>query len=301
MWIDKFYRTTPGEGIISVLTHFHNDHIIGLSDRWAGQLYCSVKTAKQVRRRFPTMDVIQLRADTGKWTSVSDTVDIAFVSCDHYVGSVMVCLRRKIGKKYRTYVHTGDFVANSDWMNKAKRTLIKLRVRKPHTLFVDNTYDTPEIGKMPHWQQTLDAFKVFMGSQGMDGRKIAIMDMSGSASSFLHHYGIKMHLSTRYRASPMGAVLKHSPKAQVHVFCRGERINAARYLVKLVMSSLWFSCKPNKSRTLAVYDPKKKHYRICLATHSDQEKLRQFIKWMEPKRTVRCCRLRTTGMCAKLE
>lgn len=300
VWIDKFYRTTPGEGIISVLTHFHSDHIVGLNDSWDGQLYCSPITAKQVLKRYPTMDVLQLQPDTGRWTSVSDTVDIALVSCDHYIGAVMVCLRRKVGKSYRMYVHTGDFVANAEWLRKIKPIFLKLKVRKAHTLFVDNTYDTPDIGRMPHWAETLRTFQVFLNSQGIDGQKIAIVDHSGSASSFLHEYGIKMHLSPRCRESPLGRVLKHTPKAQVYIFCRGERINTARYPVRLVMSSLWHSCKVNKSRTLAVFDAKKNLYRICLATHSDQEKLAQFIKWMNPQRTVRCCKLRTTSMCGQL-
>lgn len=79
--IDNFYPSLTGgrspstpDSMIFVLTHMHEDHLVGLSERnykpnlnWDyGQIYCSTLTQRICLLRFPHLEKYLVPLDLGK-------------------------------------------------------------------------------------------------------------------------------------------------------------------------------------------------------------------------------------------
>ena len=292
LWVDRFPARTRGRP--SILTHYHADHVRGLSARWGGTLVCSELTAAQVHAAWPELDVRWLPVDDGEWHALeeSDGTEVSLVSCDHVVGSVCVCLR----KGRRRYLHSGDLVVNDHWLREVAGPLFtRLGMRRPDALFLDNTFDDAELGDMPDWDETAAALARFLDDH--EGEAVHVVDHASVASSFMHEYRVPFHMSRAKRAQPSGAVLPHTAGAQVRVYARGDRV--PRGGVRLTMSSLWFTCRRDADRTRAVWDLGGDTWRICLATHSDRRRLAQLTAWLNPRETVECATVRA-GSCPRL-
>lgn len=293
VWVDRFPAKTRGRPC--VLTHYHADHVKGLGPGWGGTLVCGEATAAQVLRAWPALDVRWLPVDDGEWHPLGDDDDgaeVSLVSCDHVVGSVCVCLR----KGGRRYLHSGDLVANAHWLRRAKALFTRLGMRRPDALFLDNTFDDAELGRMPDWDESAAALERFLREH--EGETVHVVDHASVASSFMAEYRVPFHMSRAKRAQPAGAVLPHAAGARVRVYARGDRV--PRGGVRLTLSSLWFTCRPDADRTRAVWDTGAGTWRLCLATHSDQARLAQLTGWLAPRETVECAKVRA-GSCPRLK
>jgi hypothetical protein len=291
LWVDRFPADTRGRP--SLLTHYHVDHVRGLSDRWRGTLVCSPLTATQVLAAWPGMEVRWLPVDDGEWHPLdgSDGAEVSLVSCDHVVGSVCVCLR----KGGRHYLHSGDLVVNDHWLRAAKVLFARLGMRRPDALFLDNTFDDAELGDMPDWDETAAALERFLHDH--PGKRVHVVDHASVASSFMAEFRVEFRMSAAKRAQPSGSVLPHDEGSRVRVYARGDKV--PRGGVRLTMSSLWFTCRPDADRTRAVWDSGSDTWRICLATHSDRRRLRALTRWLSPRETVECATVRSGG-CPRL-
>ena len=121
-----------------ILSHFHRDHMDGLSGDWrGGPLLCSPTTAALLTalEGLPRDNLIIIEPDETKELRVAgETLHITALEANHCPGALMFVLEHD-GRKI---VYSGDFRLNDHL--RAKRALLAGAER----LYVDATYASPE-------------------------------------------------------------------------------------------------------------------------------------------------------------
>jgi len=255
-----------------VLTHYHSDHMAGLTPRWKGTIYCSRETALMLRASYP--GVTALHPEPGEWEVLSSRVSIALLPVWHLHGSCMVVVRLEGTKKRKTqYVLvTGDAVlqrSDSDLVLEATGG------RVPQRVLTDTTLYDEASGVFPTWRQTYQLLRKVQRES--DNGPLPIHDRQWMAASMLlamgHTEGVR--LAADMIAAPQAAAFPSAWKRPT----RGRSFKDWTLFAKppsdgkrhryISMSCMWFVCHADRDRK-AFHEDENGVIHICLATHSDK-------------------------------
>eukprot|EP00397_Hematodinium_sp_SG-2012_P035882 GEMP01038672.1.p1 GENE.GEMP01038672.1~~GEMP01038672.1.p1 ORF type:complete len:443 (+),score=94.91 GEMP01038672.1:92-1420(+) len=134
--VDNFKRDSAS---IYLLSHFHADHLSGLTQTWPHTLYTSKITALLVAKKFPAIRCVPLSLNYRH--ELSPDVSVTLFDAHHVPGSV--CFLVHCANK-ETFFHSGDFRwALGDYQH------LMSHVQEASHAFLDNTYLDPQYSFPP--------------------------------------------------------------------------------------------------------------------------------------------------------
>jgi len=178
--IDYFSRSPSLEGrAIYFLTHFHSDHMAGLSEKWAnGPLYCSELTARLLRlRKLVPRRLLHPRTIEQPFEVTEPltqrVLTVTFLDACHCPGSVIIVLE---GLPAGAVVHTGDF----RYSESLERSAVLQRIASSQNLerlYLDVTWAHEAFSELPTKAESI--------AQLLD-----LIDKHGSEPILLHSHGL---------------------------------------------------------------------------------------------------------------
>lgn len=137
-----------------VLTHFHSDHTVGLSSAFGDKggttntkkkklIYCSKITGSLIKEITKVKEEYIVPCELHAETEIEGTsFTVTFFDANHCPGAAMAYFFDKETK--RTVLHTGDFRADEDKVQKNEKLMETLkRNGRLDELYLDTTYCNP--------------------------------------------------------------------------------------------------------------------------------------------------------------
>lgn len=138
------------------LSHFHSDHYIGMKKSWnKGDVYCSKVTERLIRHKFnikknensqdkEVMNIIGLNNEQTYWV-YKDKISVKLIDANHCPGASIFLFQQYDDEGYACYnvLHTGDFRANDEMINKINKILGSGNSGIIDEIFLDTTYLIP--------------------------------------------------------------------------------------------------------------------------------------------------------------
>ena len=137
-----------------VLTHFHSDHTVGLSSAFGDKggttntkkkklIYCSKITGSLIKEITKVKEEYIVPCELHAETEIEGTsYTVTFFDANHCPGAAMAYFFDKVTK--RTVLHTGDFRADEDKVQKNEKLMETLkRNGRLDELYLDTTYCNP--------------------------------------------------------------------------------------------------------------------------------------------------------------
>jgi glyoxylase-like metal-dependent hydrolase (beta-lactamase superfamily II) len=293
IFVDYFGDSSKSHvGAVYFLTHFHADHMVGLSTGWArGPLYCSAATARlllevrKVNRRFVhqrAMDCPFQVDDPVTQTQVT----VTFVDAGHCPGSVVIVLE---GLSGGAVVHTGDFRFHDDMFcsgalqrvagssQDSISQLLDLIDRSPNERIVLHSHGLgdEEILAAVANQFPTEQF-LFADFERLAELRIAAPQLTGlSRFCELRDSDLESGSGRRFYV-----VKNHSQKRRLGL--RG---------IEISCSTLWWA-KAVHDEVSCIREPikdKKGTWHVLWAMHSSLFELRKFQSWLNPKAIEGIC------------
>lgn len=123
-----------------LLSHFHNDHYMGLNGSWMnGPIYCSEITARLVNKKLgvPLDFIHPLPMNKPCLLSGKDKLKVTLIDANHCPGAVLFLVQHGDLR----YLHTGDFRANASMCRESKEPI--------DILYLDAIYLNPKYSFLP--------------------------------------------------------------------------------------------------------------------------------------------------------
>ena len=147
---DKFTKPSQAGEHVYFLSHFHSDHMSGLTPKWKrGLIFCTVPTRKLLINRFPDLEsaVKGMEYNTEYSISTEDgIVRVRAFDANHIIGSCMFLFEGSFGK----VLYTGDFRFTEEMLHNEylypphkknpKNKAISIQI---DLLILDNTFCDP--------------------------------------------------------------------------------------------------------------------------------------------------------------
>ncbi|KAM0678433.1 DNA cross-link repair protein PSO2/SNM1 [Binucleata daphniae] len=118
---------------IYFLSHFHADHYIGLSKKFASTLFCSVTTANLVIKNLRVDEKQIVKLEMHRWYKLENSRYMLLVDANHCPGAV--CFVFRINGLF--YLHTGDFRASKQFYDQFE-SLDDVEVHKIDNTVIEN-------------------------------------------------------------------------------------------------------------------------------------------------------------------
>uniref|UniRef100_A0A182JVT0 Protein artemis n=1 Tax=Anopheles christyi TaxID=43041 RepID=A0A182JVT0_9DIPT len=306
--IDRFDQRVRDRATIFFLSHFHFDHMQGLSDATplSGPLYVSPHTAVIVGLRYPQHTVVQvpireqlnltIRPPTGN--GLAYELCVRTVPAEHCPGSVMFYFETKTVR----LLYTGDFRLSSESLTVIERYKIR-----PAIVYLDSTFLDRRYAYFPPRQVSMDRI-VELCSRWLaeDRRNVVSLLPPASYGSEELFYQLSSRLHQRihvYAAQRepynhfalMNDVFTDDPVgARIHA-CRGKTLqneiqcqrvktreeNGASFVMTIRPSARrWCNLRPE--------DPFCKKgsgnlWYVCYSSHASSTELVDFIRSLQPE------------------
>ena len=143
--VDAFrYGKIPGVASY-FLSHFHSDHYVGLSSKWAhGPIFCSRATANLVRTKLNVAPEWVHELKFEEWTEIPNVphVRVLGIDANHCPGSMMF-LFEALRPPVTRILHCGDFRAEKKHLLHPILSKIKLDAVYLDTTYLDPKYSFP--------------------------------------------------------------------------------------------------------------------------------------------------------------
>lgn len=191
--VDAFrYGAVPGCKAY-FLSHFHSDHYIGLTSKWAhGPIWCSRATANLVRSKLGVDPTWVHELPWEEWTSFSvDGVRVRGLDANHCPGSMLFLFE----KARQRVLHCGDFRACPEHLTNPLLAPGKdgVRGQRIDVVYLDTTYLNPKYA-FPSQKSVIDVCSALCA--GMDN------ETSRGIADKQHKSGMGSFIATAPVASP---------------------------------------------------------------------------------------------------
>jgi hypothetical protein len=252
IYIDEFVRNQ--DNVVFFLTHWHNDHLGGLNDKFDGTVLCTRITSILLRDRFPNVKVRIV--EINKWVS-NLACKILVLDANHLPGSLMLFFPTE------SILYTGDYR-----LNKSMRHSLIKRVKHVKTIYADGTYHDRNVKFLSEF----DCIILMQEFVNTIPGKIAIGVYHIGTCSLLSKMGIKFTIDI--------SVSENLRKCLLVMFSNCI-VSESRFLIVnprkfhnhvytlIIPSSLWFSCQGHMEYVHDVVQDIKEQLRINFTCHSD--------------------------------
>ena len=269
--IDDF--STKEARFYYILTHFHSDHLVGMTNSFPHKVWCSSHTARLMRHYYPQVSLGILRFN--KWKMLGEETKVLPLDANHMLGSLSLYFENEGG-----VVYTGDYRLDEQYMEALKMHGI-MNTRK---LYLDATFNDGDLD-----------FLTLRESQILFSEWVKRLGGDDNIYIGIHHCGMAMlliragHKFSLHESVPpkLANDLKlHYPDSVVvgsrFVVCKPTKVGEHVSPV-IVPCSLYFACGRNYELVRSISKDKRGHYRLCYAAHSCQLENKLLIKLLTPK------------------
>ena len=145
--IDNF----QSESDLYFLTHFHTDHLAGLTETWnKGIVYCSETTKRLICHQFENVCISNVKCiEFGKIYSINEDLRVTLFPSKHLAGGAMFYFQSRRGNVF----YTGDY----------KYYPFLIYPKDVDILFLDNTYHDKKL-KFNTFKQSVDLLKEWLNA-----------------------------------------------------------------------------------------------------------------------------------------
>eukprot|EP00397_Hematodinium_sp_SG-2012_P001989 GEMP01001995.1.p1 GENE.GEMP01001995.1~~GEMP01001995.1.p1 ORF type:complete len:1312 (-),score=239.18 GEMP01001995.1:836-4771(-) len=284
---------------VSILTHFHSDHMTNLRKHHQNQIYCSYITARLLQYRYQCEDVRAIPLDT--IFCIGDDVKVVFVDANHCPGSV-ICIATHNGG---VFINTGDIRWYPDL---ARRVLGHVgegaRIERLHLDFswaheAFTSFPTKHESIQDVMEVLRDApseESIWLHSHGLGDEELISAIISRFPSENFYFVDKKRYgelevlggvLTSRCILCNRGdraELLTLRAKHRFFVVKNGRQRKGLRG-VEISCSTLWWARQRHSDLRNAsvVQDPRTRVWHVLWAMHSSLEELQDFVKDLRPK------------------
>lgn len=252
VYIDEFINIS--EDTVFLLTHWHSDHLNGLSNSFDGTVWCDKITSRLLNNSFPNVKVKVVQ--TNRFIP-EITHQILVLDANHLPGSIMFYFPTQ------SVLYTGDYRLNSNML-----VYLKKRINDVKTIYVDGTYHHPDVSFLSEGDSISLMYDFIDKVKG----NIAIGVFHIGTCTLLSKMGINFKIDSSVperlnmilRVMFGNFVVDDSRFLIVHP----HKFNDSSYNL-IIPSSLWFSCEGNMKYAKGIVADFKGQWRINYTCHSD--------------------------------
>lgn len=318
LFVDWFH-SAAGHGTAEYfLTHFHADHMEGLTQGWAlGALHCSAITARllvEVRRvNRRTLHVHPLDEPFEVTDPLSKCkLTVTFVDAGHCPGSVMLVLE---GLPEGAVVHTGDFryhagLAQSSSLRRVadsgKCSRIYLDTTWAHEAFTHLPTKDTSVNQLLDLIDRYPSEAVVLHSHGLgDEELLAAVACHFPHETFLfadpvrlkelHVASPDLHGLSRFTSLDSNAAADISDNARQRFFVVKSRPQRRRLKlpgVEISCSTMWWAkAVHNEVQDIKrpIKDRRTGTWHVLWAMHSSLSEMQSFVSWLQPRSVQPIC------------
>ena len=284
-------RNIP-EARIFFLTHYHADHMVGLTSSWSYPIYCSPVTGKLLKEHMKIkphlINVLNLNeSHVIDITECGDeTITVSVIDANHCPGSVMYIFEGYFGKIF----YTGDFRYSKD-------TIMEIGMlencQNVDVLYLDNTYCDPSIAFPSREKAKQDILKLIdshsdydivfgMHAFGKEDLLCDIADRYGSCIAVGRTYYEKVKLldypdvfTDKPSETNMRVVNLHSVSSQ-----QVKDWNKIWPTLVILVTALYSGIDPSEN----LYTNIPRVHIVPYSNHSCYPELLEFIRLIKPKK-----------------
>ncbi|KAK7272987.1 hypothetical protein RIF29_14032 [Crotalaria pallida] len=308
--VDAFRHSHSNFSVSYFLSHFHSDHYSGLSSSWSrGIIFCSSTTANLLQHilHIPPAFVVPLPL---RQTVEIDGSEVTLLDANHCPGAVQFLFKIPTGERY---VHTGDFrFCKSMILEPSLAAFIGA-----DAVFLDTTYCNPKF-VFPSQQESVeyvadvvekvraefhDNDVLFLVATYVIGKEKILLELARRFNKKIHVDARKMEVLRVLGYEESGVFTEDASGSNIHVvgwnvlgetwpyfrpnFVRMEEIMRERGYAKVVgfVPTGWtYEVKRNRFAVKS-----KDSFEIHLvpySEHSNYEELREYVKFLRPKRVI---------------
>ncbi|XP_068303185.1 DNA ligase 6 isoform X1 [Pyrus communis] len=313
--VDAF-RHAGDHSVSYFLSHFHSDHYGGLSPNWAkGVVFCSPITARLLTEVLKVSPHFVVALPLGE-AVVIDGVKVVLIDANHCPGAVQFLFKiPDMNRKFERYVHTGDF----RFSGSMKLDPFLCEFVGSDAVFLDTTYCNPKF-VFPSQQESVDYIAsviervggecksemknvLFLVATYVIGKEKILLEIAHRCNRKVHVDARKMAVFRVLGYGENGVFTEDECESDVHVvgwnvlgetwpyfkpnFVKMKEIMAERGYSKVVgfVPTGWtYEVKRNKFSVRS-----KDSFEIHLvpySEHSNYEELREYVRFLKPKRVV---------------
>ncbi|KAK7340918.1 hypothetical protein VNO77_21636 [Canavalia gladiata] len=295
------------------LSHFHSDHYAGLSSTWSrGIIFCSPTTARLLLRilNVPAPFVVPLPL---RQPLQIDGSEVTLVDANHCPGAVQFLFKvpRADGTCHR-YVHTGDFRFSNSMISEPSLALFI----GSDAVFLDTTYCHPKFlfpsqdesvdyvaGVVEKVERECDDRVLFLVATYVVGKERILLELARRFKRKIHVDARKMEVLRVLQCGESVEFTEDGLETNIHVVrwnVLGEtwpyfRPNFVR--MKEIMTERGYSKVVGFVPTGWTYEVKRNRFAVRskdsfqihlvpYSEHSNYEELREYVKFLKPKRVI---------------
>ncbi|XP_073840441.1 DNA cross-link repair protein snm1 [Musca autumnalis] len=280
------------------LTHFHADHYIGLTKKFAKPLYMSSITARLVRTFIPIDEQYIHELNLNEPVVVND-IEITALDANHCPGAIMLLFKNK--KTQKCILHTGDFRA---WHGMEEEPAFWNNTID--TIYLDTTYLSQKYAFCTQYESIDRAKLVIQDFQTKHSDK-KILYVCGSYvigkekfwSSLAEQFGLRVWTEEN-RSKALEAIgdeqfnsvlVKHPKEADMHVITMGKLsyLNLVDYFSMYEEQyDILLAIRPSgwEKDSRPQYRGKINIVGIEYSEHSSYEEMKRFVRFLKPKNVI---------------
>ncbi|XP_010528512.1 PREDICTED: DNA ligase 6 isoform X2 [Tarenaya hassleriana] len=319
-FVVDFFRFPPSSDSSTTaaffLSHFHSDHYSGLSASWSqGIIFCSDTTARLVRDvlQVPSQFVFALPLQQ---TVVIDGCDVILIDANHCPGAVQFLFKLKLENGgFERYVHTGDF----RFCESMKLDPFLCEFVGCDGIFLDTTYCNKKF-VFPTQEESVDYVASVVdkiGGEFVEGKKRVLFLV---ATYVVGKEKILVEIARRCKRkifvdTRKMSILRVLGFGEIGIFTEDENESDVHVVGWSVLGETWPYFRPNFARMKEImnekgydkvvgfvptgwtYEVKRNKFAVRskdsmeihlvpYSEHSNYEELREYVKFLKPKRVV---------------
>ncbi|XP_057757120.1 DNA ligase 6 isoform X1 [Arachis stenosperma] len=315
--VDAFRHADTAFSVSYFLSHFHSDHYTGLSSSWSrGIVFCSATTASLLQRILGVHERFLVPLPLCQPVEI-DGAEVTLVDANHCPGAVQFLFKvptKEEGKKFERYVHTGDFrFCSSMILEPAIVDFVGC-----DAVFLDTTYCNPKF-VFPSQEESVDyvvsvvkrvisdcgdgSGVLFLVATYVIGKEKILVELARRVKRKVHVDARKMEVLRVLGYGESGVFTEDSSESNIHVvgwnvlgetwpyfkpnFVRMKEIMIERGYSKVVgfVPTGWtYEVKRNRFPVRSK-DSFEIHL-VLYSEHSNYEELREYVKFLKPRRVV---------------
>ncbi|KAK8970056.1 DNA cross-link repair protein SNM1 [Platanthera guangdongensis] len=306
------FRAAGDFSISYFLSHFHSDHYTGLNPNWCrGLIFCSETTASLLVEILKVSPLFVYALPLNKTVTI-DRSNVVLLDANHCPGAVQFLFEVGLSR----YIHTGDF----RFRESMKLDPFLQKFVGADTVFLDTTYCNPKF-VFPSQEESIEYILktiqrtreenqgsssksvLFLIATYMVGKERILLEIAQKCNCLLHVDGRKMEILSVLGLGDAGVFTEDASSSDVHVigwnllgevwpffkpnFVKMEEIMLEKGYSRVIgfVSTGWMYEAKKDGFAVTSKGPLEIHL-VPYSEHSSYAELREYVKFLRPKRVV---------------